>query len=118
TGAFVRDIGFAAAPARITVNRLDYERRGATTSIEVAPEDIMLVTTGSQAADLSAGSMIEVPGPRPSGRSWALWEPLAQGRRDCGNPDVFFGTARIPDSLWVTFTVTAREPNSSIKLPR
>jgi oleate hydratase len=106
TGAFVREIGFAAAPARITVNRLDYERGGTATSVEVAPEDLVLVTTGSQAADLSAGSMTEVLGPRPSGRSWALWERLAQGRRDFGNPDVYFGTARIPDSLWVTFTVT------------
>ena len=110
TDTFVRDIGFAAAPARTTVNRLDYERRGTTTSVEVALEDLVLVTTGSQAADLSAGSMTEVPSPRPSGRSWALWERLAQGRRDFGNPDVFFGTARIPDSLWVTFTVTDTGP--------
>ena len=110
TDTFVRDIGFAAAPARTTVNRLDYERRGTATSVEVALEDLVLVTTGSQAADLSAGSMTEVPSPRPSGRSWALWERLAQGRRDFGNPDVFFGTARIPDSLWVTFTVTDTGP--------
>lgn len=106
TGTFVRDIGFAAAPARTTVNRLVCESRGTEMSIEVAPDDLVLVTTGSQAADLSAGSMTEAPGPRPSGRSWALWERLAQGRGDFGKPDVFFGTARIPDSLWVTFTVT------------
>jgi len=108
TDTFVRDIGFAAAPARTTVNRLDYERRGTATSVEVAQEDLVLVTTGSQAADLAAGSMTDVPSPRPSGRSWALWERLAQGRSDFGNPEVFFGTARIPDSLWVTFTVTER----------
>ena len=106
TGAFVRDIGFAPSPGRITVDRLDYERGGAATSVEVAPEDLVLVTTGSQAADLSAGSMTEAPSPRPSGRSWALWERLAQGRTDFGRPDAFFGPARIPDSLWVTFTVT------------
>ena len=67
TDTFVRDIGFAAAPARTTVNRLDYERRGTATSVEVALEDLVLVTTGSQAADLCAGSMTEVPSPRPSG---------------------------------------------------
>jgi oleate hydratase len=106
TGAFVRDIGFAPSPDRITVNRLDYERGCAATAVAVAPEDLVLVTTGSQAADLSAGSMTEVPRPRPSGRSWALWKRLAQGRTDFGNPDVFFGAPRIPDSLWVTFTVT------------
>ncbi|MGB6344316.1 MAG: oleate hydratase [Xanthobacteraceae bacterium] len=106
TGAFVQDIGFAPLPGRITVNRLDYERSGAATSVAVAPEDIVLVTTGSQAADYSAGSMAEAPSPRPTGRSWALWQRLAQGRTDFGDPSVFFGSPRIPDSLWVTFTVT------------
>src|SRR6476620_11330357 len=101
TDTFVRDIGFTGTPTRFTVNRLDYEQHGTPNSVDVAPEDLVLVTTGSQAADLSAGSMTEVPSPRPSGRSWALWERLAQGRREFGNPDVFFGTARIPDSLWV-----------------
>ena len=106
TGAFVQDIGFAPSPGRITVDRLDYERGGAATSVAVAPEDLVLVTTGSQAADLSAGSMTEAPSPRPSGRSWALWARLAQGRTDFGKPDAFFGAARIPVSRWVTFTVT------------
>src|SRR5271163_4452526 len=106
TGAFVRDIGFAPLPGRMTVNRLDYERQGAATSVAVAPEDIVLVTTGSQAADLAAGSMTEAPKPQDTGRSWALWRRLAQGRKDFGNPDAFFGAPRIADSKWVTFTVT------------
>jgi oleate hydratase len=106
TGAFVQDIGFKPSPGRITVERLDYERGGAATSVAVAPEDIVLVTTGSQAADMAAGSMTEAPRPRPSGRSWALWQRLAQGRTNFGHPEVFFGAPRIPDSLWVTFTVT------------
>jgi oleate hydratase len=106
TGAFVKNIGFALSPGRITVDRLDYERGGAATSVAVASDDLVLVTTGSQAADLSAGSMSEAPSPRPTGRSWALWERLARGCTDFGNPCVYFGPARIPDSLWVTFTVT------------
>ena len=106
TDTFVRDIGFAATPGRTTVNRLVHEQRGTTTSVDVAPEDLVLVATGSQAADYSAGSMTDVPIPRTTGRSWALWQRLAQGRREFGNPDVFFGAARISDSLWVTFTVT------------
>jgi oleate hydratase len=106
TSAFVKDIGFAPVPGRITVDKLDYEKNGATTSVAVAPEDIVLVTTGSQAADLSAGSMTEAPKPRDTGRSWALWRRLALGRKDFGNPDAFFGVPRIADSRWVTFTVT------------
>ena len=110
TSAFVRDIGFAPSPGRITVNRLDYEQNNATTSVAVAPEDIVLVTTGSQSADLSVGSMTQAPQPRGKGRSWELWERLARGRTDFGNPDVFFGAARIPDSRWVSFTVTTTGP--------
>jgi oleate hydratase len=108
TGAFVHDIGFAPSPGRMTVDRLDYERGGGVISVAVAPEDLVLVTTGSQAADLSAGSMTEVPRPRPSGRSWALWTRLAKGRTQFGNPDAFFGEARVLLSRWVTFTVTDR----------
>jgi oleate hydratase len=106
TGALVQDIGFAPSPGRITVDRLDYDRGGAATSVAVAPDDLVLVTTGSQAADLSTGSMTGAPSPQSSGWSWALWTRLARGRTDFGNPDVFFGAARILDSRWVTFTVT------------
>jgi oleate hydratase len=103
---FVRDIGFAPSPGRITVDRFDHERDGAATSVAVLPEDLVLVTTGSQAADLSVGSMTEAPQPRRNGRSWQLWKHLAQGRTNFGNPDVFFGAADVTDSHWVTFTVT------------
>ena len=106
TGAFVQNLGFAPLPGRITVDRLDVEREGIATSIAVAPEDIVLVTTGSQATDLSAGSMTEAPKPQDEGRSWALWRRLAQGRKDFGNPEAFFGLARVADSRWVMFTVT------------
>ncbi len=98
TGAFVKDIGFAQAPDRITVDRLDIEREGVATSVAVGPEDIVLVTTGSQAADLSAGSMTEAPRPQSGGRSVALWRRLAEGRTDFGNPDVYFDPARTADS--------------------
>jgi oleate hydratase len=106
TGAFVQDIGFAPLPGRITVNRLDYERGGAASSVAIAPEDIVLVTIGSQAADFSTGSMAEAPEYVHTGRSWALWKRLAQGRKEFGNPNAYFGAPRIADSRWVTFTVT------------
>ena len=106
TGAFVSDIGFKPSPGAMTVNRLDYERDGAAASLDIAPEDIVLVTTGSQAADLTAGTM-DAPPPPPAhpGRSWALWKKLAE-KEGFGNPDAFFGEGRIADSRWVTFTVT------------
>jgi oleate hydratase len=110
TGAFVSDIGFAPSPGRITASQLDYERDGAAISVAVAPDDVVLVTLGSQAADLSVGSMKQAPRPQRSGQPWALWQRLAQGRMDFGNPDTFFGTAHVPDTQWVTFTVTTTGP--------
>jgi oleate hydratase len=107
--AFVRDIGLAPAPGQTTVNRLDYERHGAAASVPVAPDDLVLVTTGSEAADLSVGSMTEAPQPRGSERSFALWKRLAEGRTGFGDPDVFFGAAKVAQSRWVTFTITMTE---------
>ena len=52
--------------------------------------------------------MTEAPRPQASGRSWALWKRLAQGRTDFGNPAVFFDAAKVPDRRWVTFTVTTK----------
>jgi oleate hydratase len=106
TGTFVRDIGLAPAPGRITVERLECERDGVVSPVPVGPEDIVLLTTGSQAADLSAGSMTQ-PAPKRRGNStWALWQRLAENRPGFGNPDVFFGDAVVPDARWITFTVT------------
>jgi oleate hydratase len=120
TEAFVRDIGFAPSP-QMTVNRLDYERDSATRSVAIGPKDIVLVTIGSQAADLSVGSMIAAPKLIDTGRSWALWKRLSTEHKGFGNPDAFFGADRIADSCWVTFTVTttgAEFIDQTIKLTR
>ena len=106
TGAFVRDVGFAPASDRLTADRLEVERGGASSTIALAPEDIVLITTGSQAADYWSGSMTAPPPQRLTGRSWALWQKLAEGRPQFGRPEAFFGEERVPLSRWVTFTVT------------
>jgi oleate hydratase len=106
-GVFVSDIEFAESSGRLTANRLKCERGDAATQVDVASNDIVLVTTGSQAADMSAGTMDMAPGPPlHPGRSWALWEKLAKKHKGFGNPGVFFGDDKISDSRWVTFTVT------------
>src|ERR1700734_3286514 len=51
-GAYVSEIEFTESSGRMTVNRIKYERAAATTPVDIAPDDIVLVTTGSQAADL------------------------------------------------------------------
>ena len=109
-GAFVSDLDFTDASGRMTVNRLHVERANGPPTVAVAPDDIVLVTTGSQAADLRAGTMDEAPSPEPPypGRSWALWKTLAAKHKGFGDPSVFFGDDKILDSRWVTFTVTTK----------
>jgi oleate hydratase len=106
-GALVQDIGFSGPPGRLTAERLDVRLNGVVTPVTIAPDDIVLVTTGSQAADRSTGTM-DTPPPPPAnpGRSWALWKRLAETHKGFGNPDAFFGDPRIALSKWVTFTVT------------
>ncbi len=106
TGAYVKEIGFAPVPGRITVDRIVYERNGVTTPVAVGPDDLVLVTTGSQNADMAAGSPTTAPNPPSTDRTWALWQRVAQGRTDFGNPGTFFGPDRITDSRWIIFTVT------------
>ncbi|RBP14377.1 oleate hydratase [Roseiarcus fermentans] len=105
TGAVVTDLAFAPATERITVVGLEVERAGAAYPIAVAPEDLVLVTTGSQAACMSVGSMTEAPKP-PGGGAAALWRRLAERRAGFGNPDVWFAADKAADSRWVAFTVT------------
>lgn len=106
TGTFVRDIGLASAPDRITVERLTCEQGGAASDVAVGADDIVLLTTGSQAAAMSAGSMTD-PAPKlNSNATWSLWQKLAASRPGFGDPSVFFGDAAIADSRWITFTVT------------
>ncbi len=95
-GAVVKDVGFAESSGRLTADRLDIQLGSGPTTIAVASDDIVLVTTGSQAADMSPGKMDEPPGPPPHpGQSWALWKKLAEKHKGFGNPDAFFGDPRI-----------------------
>jgi oleate hydratase len=94
----------------ITANALEYVHDGKTASVKIGPKDVVLVTIGSQIADLAIGSMTAPAVPHLTGRSWALWERLARARPEFGRPDVFFGEQHIRDAKWMTFTVTTTDP--------
>jgi oleate hydratase len=58
----------------------------------------------------SLGSMTE-PAPhltKADSQGWALWERIAKGRPEFGNPFAF--NASIPESYWLSFTATCRDP--------
>lgn len=106
-GAQVLDVDFRPSRDETTAQRLTYQQDGVSRRVDVAPDDLVLVTNGSQLADFSMGSMHEPPKAIATGKSWALWEQLSRGRSDFGRPEVFFGHP--DDSRWVTFTVTATD---------
>jgi len=105
-GAFVSDIEFTESPGRMTVNRFEYERGGASMSVDIASNDIVLVTPARKPPISPAwNDGTRHRGRRLTpGRSWALWKKLAGKHKGFGNPDAFFGDDRIADSRWVTFT--------------
>lgn len=110
SGATVSSVEFEPDLNRITANSIEVTRDREKQTIEVAPEDIVLVTNGSQTADLSIGSMSTPAETRRSGQSWALWQRLAKGRPKFGRPETFFGQEHIKDAKWMTFTVSTRDP--------
>jgi oleate hydratase len=106
---FVSGIEFKASVEEITANSLQYVRDGKSMTVEVEADDLVLVTNGSQTADLSFGAMTAPAILRLEGRSWALWKRLAHGRHEFGNPEAFFGEPHLRDTAWLTFTVTTTD---------
>jgi oleate hydratase len=106
TDTFVSSIDFEPTLGRITANALECIKEGVRTAVAVGEDDLVMITNGSQLADMSVGSMDSPPRPRTDGtrNSWALWKTLARGRDDFGRPEVF--TDHIDRSRWVSFTVT------------
>lgn len=109
-GTPVTDVGFFPSRKEITANSIEYVQKGTIKTVEIAPDDIVLITIGSQVADLGIGAMNSAPKIEHTGRSWALWKKLAKGRNQFGNPKIFFGIENVKDAKWLTFTVTSTDP--------
>jgi oleate hydratase len=106
----VTNLGFKAAGSDITVNSLQYNSAGAEAEIPVRDGDLVFVTNGSMTADKTFGSMTEAPAMDRSKRSgaWRLWETIAAGRPEFGNPAAF--DSHVDESSWESFTVTMHDP--------
>jgi oleate hydratase len=109
-GCCVTGLDLKPVEGEITVERIRYTRGGGSAEIPVLEDDRVFVTLGSMTADSRLGSMTSPPAPGPSepGGSWNLWESLAEGRPDLGQPSVFDGHTDL--SRWLSFTVTFRDP--------
>ena len=111
TGRNVYDLDFAPGEQSRVRAILCYDvGAGNEVRIDVADGDLVLVTNGSMTANSTLGSNTAAPvldASRTSG-AWRLWEKLAHGREDFGNPYAFDGN--IAESVWESFTVTATDP--------
>jgi oleate hydratase len=92
------------------VSAIHCETAGIDDQIALGEGDLVFVTNGSMTADKTFGSLTMAPVMESKDRSeaWRLWEKLAEGRPEFGNPSVF--NTHIPESSWESFTVTMSDP--------
>ena len=93
-----------------TVDQIVFKRSGKSGQIAVHPVDRVFVTLGSMTEGSSLGSMDAAPiaKGKAAGGAWTLWEAIAAGHPEFGNPGVFSNHA--DQSKWVSFTTTMRDP--------
>ena len=65
--AAVTTVSLALSPGSITVTGIEFVQDGATQSVAIAPDDILLVTTGSQIANFSTGTQNKPASPSTLG---------------------------------------------------
>jgi len=124
----VNSLSFSPGSA-ITVSEIHFAstKTGATGLIHVEPHDIVFVTLGSMTACSSLGSNTTPPKPLPTVEdalkapdgAWELWTSLVNPTINppashFGNPLNFY--TRIPESNWLSFTVTLKNPEFLSKL--
>lgn len=105
----VTDMDLADEDGRIRVKGLVLAQKGAKAVVTLADDDLVFFQNGSMTDASSLGSMTSPPEPltKADSEGWALWEKIAAGRSEFGNPAVF--NCSIPKSYWASFTVTRRD---------
>ena len=96
------------ANGRFVVTSLSGENPTDKMTILVHEEDLVFLQNGSMTDASSLGSMTTAPSKLTKADSvgWRLWESLAEGRPQFGNPAAF--NSCISQSCWESFTVTAK----------
>jgi oleate hydratase len=93
---------------RFVVTGIRLSFRDSTERQSVHEDDCVFLQNGSMTDASSVGSMTSAPRKqnKESEGDWALWQSLAEGRPQFGNPKVF--NHCIAQSYWESFTVTLR----------
>ena len=106
----VTDLGIADRKGKNGVERIFCERVGEVSGIAVEADDLVLVTLGSMTEGSRLGTMELAPelGTKGDGGAWTLWETIAEGRPEFGQPSVFDGN--VDQTKWTSFTITLGDP--------
>ncbi|SFK64587.1 oleate hydratase [Methylocapsa palsarum] len=109
TDCQVSDIALRLEDGEVIAEALSLIRSGKIETVPVADSDLVFFQNGSMTDASTYGSMTMAPAQLTKADSggWALWEKLAAGRPEFGNPAAF--TRSVPESLWESFTVTLHD---------
>ncbi len=106
----VTDIDHTIEHGQFVVTAIHAQRAGQQHTTAVNAGDLVFFQNGSMTDASSLGSMTEAPRQltKEDSGGWVLWEKLARGRTDFGNPSAFNNC--IAQSCWESFTVTLSNP--------
>ncbi len=95
---------------KFVVTGIQCLQQGKSEFIAVQDGDLVFFQNGSMTDASSLGSMTSAPSKltKVDSGGWTLWEKLAEGRPQFGNPAAF--NSCIAQSYWESFTVTLRNP--------
>ncbi len=106
-GVRVTDVDFDQVdPSQRLLTRLHVRDKSDDSTIELAPDDVTMLTLGSITADATYAGNDTVPElirDRRDG-AWTLWETVAKKANDFGRPNTFDGN--IDENKWESFTLT------------
>lgn len=105
----VTDFDLRTRDGKIEVTGIHCTRSGQHELIPVMGDDLVFFQNASMTDASSFGSMTSAPAAKTKKDSggWTLWENLAEGRPEFGNPYAF--NSSIPESYWESFTVTLKD---------
>ena len=104
----VTDLDHQIEYDEFVVTGIHCRRQGKDEVIAVKDGDLVFMQNGSMTDASSLGSMVTAPKKltKIDSGGWTLWEKLAQGRPEFGNPAAF--NSSIAQSWWESFTVTLK----------
>jgi oleate hydratase len=110
SGTQVVDIGVVEEDGLVRVNELSLKRGDNVETVAVGADDLVFLLNASMTDASSTGSMTSPPPhlTKADSQGWELWEKIAKGRPEFGNPAAF--NSSIPESWWESFTVTCHTP--------